>query len=47
MQNAPYIMVLLGDFNAKLLTCKHDQSNFEGIAILNISWQCGLYLVIN
>ena len=44
MQNTPYMMVLLGDFNAKYTNWyKHDKTNFEGIAIENISSQCGLY----
>ena len=48
MQNNPYMMVLLGDFNAKFTNWyKHDKTNFEGIAIDNISSQCGLYQVIN
>ena len=41
MKNTPYIMVLLGDWY------KHDKTNIEGIAIENISSQCGLYQVIN
>ena len=41
-------MVLLGDFKAKCTNWyKHDKTNFEGIAIENISWQCGLNQVIN
>ena len=48
MQNTPYMMVLLGDFNAKCtIGYKHDKTNFEGVAIDNISLQCGLYQVIN
>ena len=48
MQNTPYMMVLLGDFNAKSTNWhKHNKTNFEGIAIVNISLQCGLYQVIN
>ena len=48
MQNTPYMMVLLGDFNAKCTNWyKHDKTNFEGIAIENISSQSGLYHVIN
>ena len=48
MKNTPYMMVLLGDFNAKCTNWyKHDKTNFEGIAIENISSQCGLYQVIN
>ena len=40
--------VLLGDFNAKCTNWyKHDHTNFEGIAIENISSQCRLYEVIN
>ena len=42
------MMVLLGDFNTKCTNWyKHDNTNFEGIAIENISSQCGLYKVIN
>ena len=48
MQNTLYMMVLLGDFNVKCTNWyKHDKTNFEGIAIENISSQCGLYQVIN
>ena len=48
MQNTPYMMVLLGDFNAKCINWyKHDKTNFEGIALESISSQCGLYQVIN
>ena len=48
MKNTPYMMVLLGDFNANCTNWyKHDKTNFEGIAIENISSQCGLYQVIN
>ena len=48
MQNTPYMMVLLGDFNAKYTNWyKHDKTNFEGIAIENISSHCALYQVIN
>ena len=48
MKNTPYMMVLLGDFNAKCTNWyKHDKTNFEGIATENISSQCGLYQVIN
>ena len=44
MQNTPYMMVLLSDFNAKSTNWyKHDKTDFEGIAIENISSQCGLY----
>ena len=44
MQNTPYMMVLLGDFNAKCTNWyKHDKTNFEGRAIENISTQCGLH----
>ena len=44
MKNTPYMMVLLGDFNAKCTNLyKHDKADFEGIAIENISSQCGLY----
>ena len=47
MQNTPYTMVL-GDFNAKCSNWyRHDKTNFEGMAIDNISSQCGLYQVIN
>ena len=47
MKNTPYMMVLLGDFNAKCTNWyKHDKTNFEGIAIENNSSQCGLYQII-
>ena len=42
------MMVLLGDFNVKCTNWyKYDKTNFEGIAIENISSQCGLYQVIS
>ena len=42
------MMILLCDFNAKCTNWyKHDETNLEGIAIENISLQCGLYQVIN
>ena len=48
MQNTPYMMVLLVDFNAKCTNWyKHDKANFERIAIENISLQFGLYQVLN
>ena len=48
MKNTPYMRVLLGDVNAKCPNWyKHDKTNFVGIAIENISSQCGLYQVIN
>ena len=48
MQNTPYMMVFLGDFNAKCTNWyKHVKTNFEGIATENISSQCALYQVIN
>ena len=48
MQNTLYMMVLFGDFDAKCTNWyKHDKTNFEGIAIENISSQCGLHQVIN
>ena len=41
-------MVLLGHFNAKCTNWyKYNKTNFVGIAIENISSQCGLYQVIN
>ena len=41
-------MVLLGNFNSECTNWyKHDKTNFEGIAIENISSQCELYQVIN
>ena len=44
MQNTPYMMVLIGDFNAKCTNLyKHDKTNFERIAKANIPWQCGFY----
>ena len=48
MQNTPYMMVLIGDFDAKCTNLyKHDKTNFEGIAKENIPWQCAFYQVIN
>ena len=48
MQNTQYITVLPSDFNAKCTNWyQHDKTNFQGIAIENISSQCGLYQVIN
>ena len=48
MQNTPYMMFLVGHFNAKCTNWyKHDKTNFEGIAIENISLQSGLYQVMN
>ena len=48
MQNTPYMMVLLSDFNDKCFNWyKHDETNMEGIAIDNVLLQCGLYQVIN
>ena len=41
------MMVLLGDFDAKCNNWyKHDKINLEGVAISNISSQCGLCQVI-
>ena len=48
MQNSPYLLVLLGDFNSKCVNWhRHHKTNFEGIAIENISSLCGLYQVLN
>ena len=48
MQNTPYITVLPSDFNAKCTNWyQDDKTNFQEIAIENISSQCGLYQVIN
>ena len=48
MQNTPYMMVAIGDFNAKCTNWyKHDKTNFKGTAKENIPWQCEFYQVIN
>ena len=39
MKNTPYMMILLGDFNAKCTNWyKHDKTNFEGIEYLFPMW---------
>ena len=47
MQRNPFLVVTIGDFNAKLSNwfC-HDKTNFEGDAIENLTSQFGLHLVI-
>ena len=48
MQNNPFLVVLLGDFNAKSSNwCKNDITTTEGKAIENISSQFGLHQMIN
>ena len=48
VQNNPFLVVLLGDFNAKSSNwCKNDITTTEGKAIENISSQFGLYQIIN
>ena len=43
----PYLMVFLGDFNAKSKHwCSQDSTNFEGIAIENVTSQFGLSQII-
>ena len=47
MQRNPFLVVAIGDFNAKLSSwfC-HDKTNFEGDAIENLTSQFGLHQVI-
>ena len=48
MHNNPFLVVLLGDFNAKSSNwCKNDITISVGKAVENISWQFGLHQVIN
>ena len=48
MQSNPFLVVLLGDFNAKSSNwCKNDITTTEGKAIENISSHSGLHQVIN
>ena len=48
MQNNPFLVVLLGDFNAKPSNwCKNDITRNEGKVIENISSQFALHQVIN
>ena len=48
VQNNPFLVVLLGDFNAKSSNwCKNDITTTEGKAIENISSQFGLHQMIN
>ena len=48
VQNNPFVVVLLGDFNAKSSNwCKNDITTTEGKAIENISSQFGLHQMIN
>ena len=48
MQINPFLVVLLGDFNAKSNNwCKFDTTTSEGKVIENISSQFALYQVIN
>ena len=48
MQINPFLVVILGDFNAKSSNlCKNDITTTEGKAIENISSQFGLHQMIN
>ena len=48
MQNTPYSMIFVSDFNAKCTNWhKHDERNFEVIVIKKISLQSGLCQAIN
>ena len=48
MQNNPFLIVLLGDFNVKSSNwCKYDITTSEGKVIENISSQFALHQVIN
>ena len=48
LQKNPFLVVLLGDFNAKSSNwCKNDITTTEGKAIENISSQFGLHQMIN
>ena len=48
VQNNPFLVVLLGDFNAKSSNwCKNDITTTEGKAIENISSQFGLHQMIS
>ena len=46
-QRNPFLMVVIGDFNAKLKDwCSQDSTNFEGITIENATSQFGLSQII-
>ena len=46
-QRNSFLMVVLGDFNAKSKHwCSQDSTNFEGIAIENVTSQFGLSQII-
>ena len=46
-QRNPFLMVVLGDFNAKSKHwCSQDSTNFEGITIENVTSQFGLSQII-
>ena len=46
-QRNPFLMVVLGDFNAKSKHwCSQDSTNFEGIAIKSVTSQFGLSQII-
>ena len=48
VQNNPFLLALLGDFNAKSSNwCKNDITTTEGKAIENISSQFGLHQMVN
>ena len=48
VQNNPFLVVILGDFNAKSSNwCKNDRTTSEGKVIENISSQFALHQVIN
>ena len=47
VQRNPFLMVVLGDFNAKSKHwCSQDSTNFEGITIENVTSQFGLSQII-
>ena len=44
-QRNPFLMVVIGDFNAKSkYWCSQDSTNFEGIPIENVTSQFGLLI---
>ena len=47
MQRNPFLVVAIGDFNAKSSNwCCHDKTNFEGDAVENLTSQFRLHQVI-
>ena len=46
-QRNPFLMVVIGDFNAKSKHwCSQDSTNFEGITIKNVTSQFGINQII-